>query len=107
MLQLTVVLLAACASRSEIRPEPDDAAGVWHGEARTGTATLPLTIVIDRQPAGWPGTVDVPSQYALHYPLTNLLVDSVTLARGATRGERGGRHDLVGSQTAVTERAGS
>ncbi|HEX6250001.1 MAG TPA: alpha/beta fold hydrolase [Gemmatimonadaceae bacterium] len=77
---LAVTMSASCAPRTSSRPEPIEAAGIWEGTARTGEVSLPLTVTIDRRTAGWAGTVDVPSLYALEYPLTDLRVTATTVA---------------------------
>ena len=74
------VLLAGCAARSQYQPESASAAGVWEGEARTEDARLPLTLLLEAAPAGWRGTVTVPSHYALDYQLVDIAVDTSTVA---------------------------
>ncbi len=60
--------------------------GVWQGEVRTPAASLSLTVTFEHGAAGWGGTVDVPSQYALRYPLADLSItgSSVRFAFPAT-----------------------
>lgn len=77
---LAVTLLPACAGRTASSPKPADVAGVWEGEGRAGEAILPVTITLERSGSSWTGTVDVPSQYALSYPLTDVRVDDATVA---------------------------
>ncbi len=71
-----VIAPAACAPRATNERQPADASGTWEGEMRAASASLPLTVTLARGPAGWRGTVDVRSQYALGYPLGEVLVDS-------------------------------
>ncbi len=77
---LAAALLSSCAGRTVSHPGPGDAAGVWEGQARVGEGMLPVTVTLERSDGGWTGTVDVPSQYALSYPLTDVRIDGTTVA---------------------------
>ncbi len=76
---MVVALISGCAGLAATHPVQADAASVWEGEARAAGAKLPMTIALQRGDSGWIGTVDVPSQYALGYPLTDLRVDDTTV----------------------------
>lgn len=99
-LALAAALLSSCVGRTASYPSPADAAGAWEGEARIGEAILPVTVALERSDGGWRGAADVPSQYALRYPLADVRIDGTTVAfklsdllpRGSFEGEReGGR----------------
>ncbi len=75
---VTVTPMLACAAGATLSTPPEEAAGVWEGEVRTSAASFPLTVAFERGGAGWSGTVDVPSRYALRYPLAE-----VTIAPGS------------------------
>lgn len=79
---VTALLVLACAPPARLQPEPVSAGGTWEGEARTGDARLSLTVTLEEGHSGWRGTVNVPSQYALDYPLVNvrLAVSAITFA---------------------------
>ena len=80
VLALTAALAAACAGGPRYQLESRSAAGVWEGEVRAEDARLPLTLLLEQAPAGWRGTVTVPSHYALDYQLVHVTVETSSVA---------------------------
>lgn len=77
---LTVMMaVAACALATPATTSPPSADGLWEGEVRASTAGLPLRVAMNRDSSGWSATVDVPTQYALSYPLSDVRVDGGTV----------------------------